>query len=148
MVDRSAVEVAVGLLARREHSVLELERKLQQRSFEQADIDQAVEKLQANNLLSEERFTESYINMRKHKGYGPLRIEQELRQRGVDAALIDPILDKESPEWRHIMAQQYHRKFGDRPAQDYAAKAKRARYLQNRGFPLDWVMNMGSIEDV
>ena len=148
MPAKSAIEIAVGLLARREHSVLEISRKLQQRGFDEATIVDAVDKLQANNLLSDERFTETYINMRKHRGYGPLRIEQELRERGVDATLIDDLLDKNDRQWRVIMNQQYSKKYGDLPAGDYAERAKRARYLHGRGFPADWVFKIDSLDDV
>ena len=145
---RTAIETAVSLLARREHAILEIRRKLQQRGFDEHDIVDAIAKLQANNLLSEERFTESYINMRKHRGYGPLRIEQELRERGVDGVMIDSWLDKNDREWRTIMLRQYSKKFGDAAPQEYAEKAKRARYLQARGFPADWVFKIDSLDDI
>ena len=148
MAAKSAIETSVGLLARREHSILEISRKLQQRGFEQEEIDQAIATLQANNLLSEERFTESYITMRKHRGYGPLRIEQELKQRGVDDAMIAEFLDKSNQQWRVIMARQYSKKYGDEPAAEYAEKVKRARYLQARGFPLDWVFKLDSVDNI
>jgi SOS response regulatory protein OraA/RecX len=45
------------------------------------------------------------------------------------------------------MLDQYRRKFGDEPAESYADRAKRARYLQNRGFPADWVMRVESMDD-
>jgi len=148
MATRSAIEIAVGLLARREHSLLEISRKLAQRGFEQDEIERTLEKLQAKNLLSEERFTESYITMRRHRGYGPLRIEQELRERGVDSSIIDIWLDKNDRQWRSLMSQQYRKKYGDEPARDYAEKAKRARYLQSRGFPADWVFKADSFDDI
>jgi len=56
---RSINEVAIGLLSRREHSILELKRKLGQKSFTEDEIEQAIQRLLDNNLLSEERFTES-----------------------------------------------------------------------------------------
>jgi SOS response regulatory protein OraA/RecX len=46
------------------------------------------------------------------------------------------------------MSEQYRRKYGDEPAGDYAEKAKRARYLQNRGFPADWVFRVDSFDDI
>lgn len=147
-MSRSITEVAVGLLARREHSGLELRRKLKSKGFSDDDISQAIEQLRANKLLSEERFTESYINMRKHRGYGPLRIEQELRERGVNAELAEQFLDRHNQEWRAIMQQQYARKYGDEMALEYSDRAKRAKYLQNRGFPLDWVFNIISLDDM
>ena len=147
-MSRSITEVAIGLLARREHTRLELSRKLRSKGFNEQDIGPAIEQLEANNCLSDERFTESYINMRKRKGYGPLRIEQELRERGVDSELVDEFLDRNNQEWRAILHQQYCRKYGDEPVVEYSDRAKRARYLQNRGFPLDWVFKLTTLDDM
>ena len=138
-MSRSITEVAVGLLARREHSVLEIKRKLQQRSFDEVEIDQVIEKLRSNNLLSNERFAETYINMRMQRGYGPLRITQELNQRGVDADLSAGYLVARADEWRGIMIQQYRKKYGNELIDEYKEKAKRMRFLQYRGYPLDMI---------
>ena len=143
---RSITESAIDSLSRREHSVLEIRRKLSQKGFEEADIDGCIEKLIANNLLSEERFTESYINMRMRRGFGPQRIAQELRERGINDEYFDDFLDRNNPQWREVMYQQYAKKYGNRPAQEYAEKAKRAKYLQSRGFPLDWVFKINAID--
>ncbi len=147
-MSRSISEVAVGLLARREHSRTELRRKLKKKGFDEDNIDRVIEQLLSNKLLSDERFTETYINMRRHKGYGPLRIEQELRERGVDAELAEQFLDRNNQEWRTVMRQQYSKKYGDEPAMEYADRARQAKYLQNRGFPLDWVFRMTSLDDM
>ena len=144
---RSINEVAVGLLSRREHSVLEIKRKLKLKGFEENEIEQVVQRLLDNNLLSEERFTESYINMRKRKGYGPVRIAQELRQRGVDEDFFESFLDRGNVEWRHVMQRQHEKKYGDELADEFAEKAKRAKYLQSRGFPLDWVFKLNSLDE-
>ena len=144
---RSINEVAVGLLARREHSVLELRQKLKQRSFSDDEIEQSIERLLVNNLLSEERFAETYINMRKHRGFGPLRITNELRERGVDTSLIEAYMDIENSEWKARMYQQYQKKYGDQPIEEYAEKVKRSKYLQGRGFPLDWVFRLNSLDE-
>ena len=145
---RSITEVAVAALARREHSVLEMKRKLKQKGFAVEDIATVLEQLIENNLLSEERFAESYINMRKQRGYGPVRILQELRERGISENLADEYLDRRNPEWRQLMRHQYKKKYGSSLAEDYAEKAKRAKYLQTRGFPLDWVFKLDSMEDL
>ena len=136
-MSRSITEVAVGLLTRREHSVLEIKRKLQQRSFEDVEIDQVIEKLCSNNLLSNERFAETYINMRRQRGYGPLRIAQELKERGVDSDLSAGYLDALADEWQGIMIQQYRKKYGNELVDEFKEKAKRMRFLQHRGYPLE-----------
>lgn len=146
-MSRSINEVSIGLLSRREHSILELKHKLMRKSFTEEEIEQVIQRLLDNNLLSEERFTESYINMRKRKGYGPLRIANELRERGIGEDFFEDYLDRSNAEWRVVMKRQYEKKYGDKLAEEYAEKAKRAKYLQARGFPLDWVFKLNSIDD-
>ena len=142
---RSITESAIDSLSRREHSILEIRRKLTQKDFEEDEIEACIEKLIANNLLSEERFTESYINMRMRRGFGPQRIAQELRERGINDESFDDVLDRNNSQWREVMHQQYAKKYGNKPAQEYAEKVKRAKYLQTRGFPLDWVFKIDAI---
>ena len=145
-MSRSINEVAIAALSRREHSILEMRRKLRLKSFEEDEIDACIEKLINNNLLSEERFTESYINMRKRRGYGPGRIAQELRERGVDEVQFDAFLDPGNPDWHDVMRRQYCKKYGNELAEDYAEKLKRAKHLQSRGFPLDWIFKLNSMD--
>ena len=143
---RSINEVAVAALSRREHSILEMRRKLKQKNFTDDEIEVCLEKLINNNLLSEERFTESYINMRKRRGYGPERIAQELRERGVSEDQFAEFLDRNNPDWQTVMHQQYCKKYGNQLVNDYAEKVKRAKHLQLRGFPLDWVFKLNSMD--
>ena len=147
-MSRSINEVAIAALSRREHSVLEMQRKLKNKGFEDDEISASIARLIENNLLSEERFTESYINMRKRRGYGPLRIAQELSQRGVSEESFTDYLDRNNPEWRQVMKDQYIKKYGQQLATEYAEKARRAKYLQSRGFPLDWVFKLNSMDDL
>lgn len=147
-MSRSINEVAIAALSRREHSVLEMRRKLKNKGFEDDEISSSIARLIENNLLSEERFTESYINMRKRRGYGPLRIAQELCQRGVSEEGFTDYLDRNNPEWRQVMRDQYIKKYGQQLAVEYAEKARRAKYLQSRGFPLDWVFKLNSMDDL
>lgn len=145
---RSINEVAIAALARREHSRLEMRRKLKTRGFDEADIDAAIRQLCENNLLSDERFSESYINMRRQRGYGPLRIAQELRERGIDDELVAAFVDTHDPVWRELMRRQYIKKYGQTLAGEYIEKVKRARYLQTRGFPLDWIFKLDSLDEL
>jgi len=132
----SAKSIAVKLLARREHSVQEIRQKLRQREFEDQEIDQTVIELQQGGWLSDERFTEAYIRMRQARGFGPVRIGVELRERGVDEALVDQYLDPGAPAWLESLREQYDKKYAAKPIADYNDKAKRIRFLQYRGFTL------------
>ena len=74
--------VAMNLLARREHSRAELKEKLLKREFEPDEVEATVASLADRNLISDERFAESFATGRIRRGQGPVRIRQELRQRG------------------------------------------------------------------
>ena len=123
------------LLADREHSRLELTRKLAKRQFESALLEQVLDQLQQAGLQSDERFTESFIESRMHKGQGPVRIRQELKQRGIDAGLIDRGLEVYDDEWRSLLEQVHDAKFGRQRTRESRELAKRARFLEYRGFP-------------
>ena len=125
------------MLARREHSAFELRRKLQHKNIADAEIEPAIEQLQREGLLSDQRYAESYIHMRKSKGYGPIRIEQELKERGVAARDFRHHLYSDQIDWSALLKVAYAKKYGSRPCDDYQEKAKRIRYLQYRGFALD-----------
>lgn len=142
MAARSARNSAMDLLSRREHSRSELHEKLRQRDFSAEEIEQALDYLQQQGLQSDERYAESYVFQRAQKGYGPLRIEYELRQRGVNEALLETALKSEQASWSERMQQQRIKKFGIKIPEDYAEKMKQARFLQNRGFSPESVMRL------
>ena len=125
------------MLARREHSAFEIRRKLKLRDIDDAEIEQTVERLQQEGLLSDQRYAESYIHARMGKGYGPLRIALELRERGVAESDYGHYLYDRDIDWRSVLKAASDKKFGNRRCDDYREKAKRIRYLQYRGFALD-----------
>ena len=93
-----------------------------------------VAKLQAEGLQSDERFTETYIHYRIEKGYGPLRIRQELRERGVPDEIVELCLEQLDPDWQNFIAGVREKKFGKKSPADYKERAKQSRFLQYRGF--------------
>jgi regulatory protein len=130
------------MLARREHSAFEIRRKLQQKDIAAAEIEDAVEHLQREGLLSDERYAESYINMRRGKGYGPLRIALELRERGVAESDYGQFLFADDMDWWSVLKAAYEKKYGKTRCADYQEKARRMRYLQYRGFALDMIYEL------
>ncbi|MGV6827412.1 MAG: regulatory protein RecX [bacterium] len=135
----SEIEVAaVRLLATREHSRRELQDKLARR-FPQSEISDALESLAAQGLQSDERYTEQYVHSRTNKGFGPLRIRRELAERGIGDNLISQYLDDRDPAWRQLAIAVACQKFGDQPAVEYREKARRGRFLEQRGFSTDLI---------
>lgn len=139
---RTARNVALGLLSRREHSEHELRQKLKLREFLPEEIDPAIVRLIADSLLSDQRFTESYVRHRMSAGVGPLKIRFELRKRGVEDELSDDYLDLHDARWDELMLQQRMRKFGAEIPADFSKRMKQARFLQNRGFSPESVMRL------
>ncbi len=129
---------AIALLARREHSARELERKLTAKGHGPEAVNAILGRLIAERLQSDERYAEAYLRQRANRGYGPLRIVAELRERGVADGLISAELRRAVAEdgldWYALAAEAYRKKFGGRPIDDVKERAKRMRFMQYRGF--------------
>ena len=133
----TAYDAALRLLARREHSRRELHSKLQLRAYEAQQIEQALDRLCEQDYLSDQRFAEAYVAERVAKGFGALRIEAELRERGIDGAATAAVLAPFAERWESLLADLLQRKFGSEPPADRREWLKRARFLQSRGFRAD-----------
>ncbi len=132
----------MDLLAYREHSRKQLADKLAQRGYATDDIEATLESLQADNLLNDERFAESYLHQRMRKGFGPLRIRHELSEKGIGDDIIRLQMEGHADAWLELMQQQREKTFGPLIPEDYREKMKQARFLQNRGFSPESVMRL------
>ncbi len=129
---------AVELLARREHSRLELQRKLAARGFPEGVIVPALDALEQSGVLAAARFTESFIRSRLAKGQGPVRIRAELAERGV-AEQAAELLRGSDIDWLATARDARRKRFGAEPPRDFRERARQARFLQYRGFTADQV---------
>lgn len=126
---------ALKLLSNREHSCLELRRKLCQRGYPADAVERVIDALLADELLSEERLVEAYVAERLGNGFGPLRIRAELRGKGVADALIQPHLVLDEQTLLDHAVRVCRKRFGDAAAADRQEQARRSRFLEYRGFP-------------
>ena len=125
---------AMNLLARREHSVWELRRKLKRRFSDESLLDEQLSRLTEQNLQSDIRFAESYTHHRINRGYGPVRLREELRERGISKADIAQTMQELDIDWCMHATQVMQAKFGELPPGDLKEEARRARFMQHRGF--------------
>jgi regulatory protein len=123
----------MNLLARREHSITELVRKLGT-DFDHDDIIIVIDKLTKANLQSDQRFAENYLRYRSQRGFGYQKIRQELKERGVDTELISAALAESDIDWFTLAAGVRCKRFGEQQPADYKDRAKQQRFLQYRGF--------------
>ena len=93
-----------------------------------------MDKLSSEGLQSDERFAESFVNHRAGSGKGPLKIQQELQQRGIAKAVIRQYLEACSVDWLSQAETARVKRFGGSPPSDSMEKSKQSRFLLNRGF--------------
>jgi regulatory protein len=136
---------ALHWLAQREHSRLELRRKLLAEARRRdagsddapdpgAEVDALLDWLAAQRHLSEARFVESRVHTRSQR-FGNRRIALELAQHGaaLDADTAQQLKASEFERARAVWA----RKFGAATTADAAGRAKQMRFLAGRGFSAD-----------
>ena len=129
-------------LARREHSRSELHDKLLKKGCAEALATETVKRLEQERLVSDDRFMESLIQARRSRGYGPLRIQKELQEKGVTAEAIERWLDVSGREWLEDIRRVQRKKFGARLPKSYPERARQARFLQYRGFTYDQIQKV------
>jgi len=135
---------AMDLLARREHGRVELTRKLRQRGALPEMIDTALDRLTEEGLLSESRYLESFVSYRARSGYGPLRIREELSQRGLQRTDIELALRESGINWQEQLEDTWRRKFSGHLPIDVRERAKQGRFLSYRGYSMEMISRLFS----
>ncbi|AHG21298.1 recombinase RecX [Chania multitudinisentens RB-25] len=145
---------AMRLLSLRDHSEVELRRKLavlpslignaksgsmfpanpSEELIDPALIEQVIAYCYQHRWLDDRRFASSFISGRSRKGYGAQRIRSELLQKGVEKEIVQAALAACDIDWCEQAKQVAQRKFGDPLPQEWQGKAKVQRYLLYRGF--------------
>ena len=118
------------LLARREHSRAELARKLAPHAGSAQELGSLLDSLIEEKQLSDERYTSERARWLARK-YGPARIRHDLRAKGVAEELIAGACsrDDELEQASLALKKKYRTTAATRKE-----RARRARFLQGRGF--------------
>ncbi|MCW2256518.1 regulatory protein [Providencia alcalifaciens] len=146
MNESELYQYALFLLSRRDYGTAELHARMKRRMYEKNDgvvdevlIERVVGRLSEQQFLDDTRVLESLTQSYIRKGYGPLRIKQELRQKGFTPILIDQQFENITVDWFELAAEVRRKKFGDVLPTDFKEKSKQIRYLQYRGFSGDMI---------
>jgi len=132
---------AMDFLARREYGQRELVKKLADKGYLRRLVEQEIQTLTDDNLQSDDRFAESFVQSRINQGKGPVRIRLDLSQRGIGDAVIEMAILESAADWHGLARDVRCRKFGHAEPEDFKAKAKQMRFLQYRGFEQDHVQS-------
>ncbi|HEY5800479.1 MAG TPA: recombination regulator RecX, partial [Burkholderiaceae bacterium] len=123
---------ALKYLSMREHSRLELSRKLLRHAEEGDDVPALLDFLEKNNWLSQERFSESLVHRRASR-FGNARIVAELQSHGIAGEQISTIKASLAEDESARAIDIWRRKFGQ-VAQSAEERSKQMRFLMQRGF--------------
>ncbi|GIZ13912.1 regulatory protein RecX [Pseudomonas sp. NCCP-436] len=139
----------MDLLARREHGRVELARKLRRKGAPEAMIESVLEQLADEGLLSEARYLESFIASRARSGYGPQRIREELKQRGLATQMIEEALRESGMDWFALLQEVWQRKFAGQFPVDAQERARQGRFLTYRGYSMEMIGRLlrGTVDD-
>ena len=136
---------ALRLLAQRDHSRVELQRKLGPHAESVEQLEAALTALEEGGLLSSRRFAESLAHRRAER-FGLRRIEQELGTHRLDASVTTAVLGRLRDTERDRALGAWRKRFGAAPA-DAAERARQHRFLAQRGFTgeaISWVLRHGA----
>jgi regulatory protein len=142
---------ALRYLAQREHSRLELERKLARHVEDQtegsarAQIDAALDDLAAKGLLSDARAAASVLSGQGQR-YGTRRLKQTLQAKGIAADLVAQTLQQARGTELERAREVWRRRFGSPPA-DATERARQMRFLAGRGFEGDVIRRVVQAQD-
>jgi regulatory protein len=132
---------ALRYLARREHSRAELQRKLLPFAASQQLLDVLLSELEGRKLLSNHRFAEMRAHILSRK-YGAARIRQDLKSKGIPDEIVDAVSAEGELERAAAILQKKYRS----AANTREEKAKRARFLQSRGFSSEVIYRLIRID--
>jgi regulatory protein len=133
---------ALRLLAGREHSRAELQRKLSAHEAEPGELARALDELQAKGFINEDRVIESVLHRRAAK-LGASRVRQELQAKGLDPdAVSQAVQELQGPEVARAR-DVWRKKFGT-PPENATERARQMRFLAARGFGGDTIRRVVS----
>lgn len=84
----NAREVAIKYLGYRDRSVYEIKKHLREKGYVEEEILKTLDFLSECKLIDDENYCIKYIKYGIEKGRGPIRLERELREKGIDKDII------------------------------------------------------------
>jgi regulatory protein len=132
-----AFKRALNFLGYRARSEAEVRTKLTQSGFSANIVEPTLEKLRSLKLLDDEAFARSFTQVRiEGRGYGPLRLERELRQKGVAQALVRLVLDESfgKREGQERARELLTKRFRGKDLTEAKNLRRAIAFLQRRGY--------------
>jgi regulatory protein len=134
-IEKTLRQRALEYLSKREYSAAELAQKLKGYADEADDVAALIADFKTRGWLSDARYAEQMVHARQAK-FGTARVAHELREKGVDDALISEAIAGLQDNEVERASEVWRKKFKAAPT-TREEWAKQARFLQSRGFTFD-----------
>lgn len=147
----AAMQYVIYLLSRQDYSEFKIREKLNKREHPEEEIEEAIQFCLDQHYLDDGRYCQMKIRSGIYKGHGWYRITQGLQLEQISQDVIDNALykyeqDEGDIDWKQQAKETLDRKYKT-PIDSPKEKAKRARFLQSRGFSFDEVNFALSFDD-
>lgn len=147
--ERRAREKAMYLLEHRSHSKKELADKIARTAASREAAQAAAEKMEELGLLNDEAYARDLAReLFTRKKWGAMRVKQELRQKGIDANLIEELLEEYGGEELALenLQEILERKY---PGWEEDEKTRRRAFaaMQRLGYSYDLIRRAMRTED-
>ncbi len=126
-------------LGRRDHSKHELKIKLGRKTDNDEWIEEVIEQLDKSGFLDDQRFVDNFLReYNQFKKFGPTRIKQEFRLKGIDNELVRSTMEQSEFDYFESALEYMNNKYSY-PIEDRKEKDKITRFLLSRGFTFDMI---------
>lgn len=134
-------DYGVKALAARAHSISELRQKMLRRAEAPVDVESALLRLKESGYLNDQRFAEGFAaNRLENRGFGRVRVLQDLKQRRVAPKLAEEAVSKafQGRDESTLIEQFLQRKYRATPLGEFLTEQKNLaavyRRLRRAGF--------------
>jgi regulatory protein len=138
-----ARDLAWAALNRREHTVAELQRVLERKRVDPADVATVLRELVDERWVDDAAYAQRFAEDRRNlDGWGSERIERRLRALGVDGASIDAALgERTSTDEKQAALEILRRRFPE-PPQDARERNRALGVLVRKGYELELALDV------
>ena len=134
---KSARQWALKALGRRMHTVQEIRSALSGRGFENDVVSDVLEELSDRGYVNDFHFAQVWIQSRSvHQLHGRLRLQKDLRQKGIPEEIVRSVLEELLPEREELAIAIRAIEKKQRTLKVTGVKGREAlyRHLRSRGF--------------
>lgn len=143
----SSKDYAIKLLGFCDRSEKEIREKILKKGYSETECEEAIAFCREYGYIDDGRFAEHFVHdATALKKYGKTRIRAQLRQKGVDEAVIEEALANVDGE-REMLKEELQRRFGGLDLTDKKVKNKVFGYFARRGFSTRDILYAMNAED-